>query len=526
MASHQQEYQDPIQHMDHAQSTSQVELVEGNLVLDVKVAPKDFAKHKAKFEEISEMRYTAATCGPDDFMRFKYSLRPVLCQRHTKLSIVMTMYTESEVLFINTMNAYDVTTHIFKYTSKVVIDLTKQDTLQPFEWGPHPVQILFCLKEQNKKKLNSHRWFFNAFCPFISPEVCILLDVGTKPTDTSIYELWKFRPMKCRTQQTSNSATTQASTTIPTICVDTGSYCSLLLTSPLAASQNFEYKMSNVLDQPFESVFAYISVLPGAFSAYRYNALLEGQDKKGPLVTYFKGEGVHDDRDSKAGLFGALSFSFPRRSHFVFEIVTKKDEKWILKYVKSAKSSTDVPTSVAEFISQRRRWLNGSLFAEQLPRKIFLTLEVIYNFVQFSFTWTSLANFYLAFFFIVGSATSNQATDAFNFLSVSAGREVFELSLKLYISLLFVATVCSLGNRPQGFESMYIAAILLFGVCNIITVWCMAFIVHLSVASVPAEEWRHVGKLLETNTTFRDIVISVLATYGIYFMINASTKRT
>ena len=54
-----------------------------------------------------------------------------------------------------------------------------------------PVQILFCLKEQNKKKLNSHRWFFNAFGPLIQPNVCVLLDVGTKPTGTSIYELWK-----------------------------------------------------------------------------------------------------------------------------------------------------------------------------------------------------------------------------------------------------------------------------------------------------------------------------------------------
>ena len=36
------------------------------------------------------------------------------------------------------------------------------------------------------------------------------------------------------------------------ICVDTGRGCSLLLTSPLAASQNFEYKMSNILDKPLE----------------------------------------------------------------------------------------------------------------------------------------------------------------------------------------------------------------------------------------------------------------------------------
>lgn len=40
-----------------------------------------------------------------------------------------------------------------------------------------------------------------------------------------------------------------------------------------------------------------------------------------------------------------------------FEIVCKKKEAWTLKYVKSAKASTDVPDSVPEFISQRRRWM-------------------------------------------------------------------------------------------------------------------------------------------------------------------------
>ena len=41
------------------------------------------------------------------------------------------------------------------------------------------------------------------------------------------------------------------------------------------------------------------------------------------------------------------------------EIVTKKQAKWRLQYVKSAKAGTDVPSTVPEFISQRRRWLNG-----------------------------------------------------------------------------------------------------------------------------------------------------------------------
>ncbi|KAJ7150196.1 chitin synthase [Mycena filopes] len=529
-------------------------------------------------EEFSKMRYTAATCDPDDFMRSKYSLRPFLYGRQTELFIVMTMYNEDEVLFTKTMNAViknvahlcgrdrskmwgpegwkkvvvcvvsdgrskvnkrtlqvlslmgcyqdgiakdtvggkDVTAHIFEYTSSVVVTAAGE-----VSQGTCPIQILFCLKEQNKKKLNSHRWFFNAFGPLIKPNVCVLLDVGTKPTGTSIYELWK-----CFDKHSNVGGACGE------ICVDTGRGCSLLLTSPLAASQNFEYKMSNVLDKPLESVFGYISVLPGAFSAYRYRALQNGQDGKGPLASYFKGEAMHGGGVTGAGLFERNMYLAEDRI-LCFEIVTKKREGWILKYVKSAKASTDVPTSVAEFISQRRRWLNGSLFAsihatifwfriwtsgQNFFRKIALQIEFIYNGIQLIFTWTALANFYLAFFFLVGSATADSTTDAFNFLSKGAGKEVFEIFLKLYIALLFVVTVCSLGNRPQGSKFIYITAILLFGLCNAITLWCAGYTVYLSVVAVTLDEWKHIGTLIETNSTFRDIVISFMATYGLYFI--------
>ena len=63
--------------------------------------------------------------------------------------------------------------------------------LEGSERGIVPVQIIFCLKEKNQKKINSHRWFFNAFGPILQPNVCVLLDVGTMPGPTSIYHLWK-----------------------------------------------------------------------------------------------------------------------------------------------------------------------------------------------------------------------------------------------------------------------------------------------------------------------------------------------
>lgn len=117
-----------------------------------------------------------------------------------------------------------------------------------------------------------------------------------------------------------------------------------------------------------------------------------------------------------------------------------------------------------------RIWTSGQNFL----RKIVLQLEFFYNAIQLFFTWTSLANFYLAFFFVsafscqfgqfspvrqlVSSATAQPKTDAFNFLNpsgdsnkngTSIGSEVFEVVLKLYIALLFLIVVCSLGNRPQ-----------------------------------------------------------------------------
>ena len=87
-------------------SVRQVELQQGNLVLDMPVPGHIVPAGMGSVEEMSKLRYTAATCDPDDFMRSKYSLRPYLYGRHTELFIVMTMYNEDEVLFCRTMNAY------------------------------------------------------------------------------------------------------------------------------------------------------------------------------------------------------------------------------------------------------------------------------------------------------------------------------------------------------------------------------------------------------------------------------------
>jgi chitin synthase len=58
-----------------------------------------------------------------------------------------------------------------------------------FNSGMVPTQIILVIKQKNAKKINSHKWFFNAVCEVINPEVTMLLDVGTKPTEKSLYEV-------------------------------------------------------------------------------------------------------------------------------------------------------------------------------------------------------------------------------------------------------------------------------------------------------------------------------------------------
>lgn len=173
------------------------------------------------------------------------------------------------------------------------------------------------------------------------------------------------------------------------------------LFNPLVASQNFEYKMSNILDKPLESVFGYISVLPGAFSAYRYSALQNDADGHGPLEKYYLGETLHG---GDADVFTANMYLAEDRI-LCYELVAKKNSNYVLHYVNRSYGETDVPDRVPEFISQRRRWLNGSFFAgvyalwhwhkvwksdHSLIRKMMFMVESVYTAFNMLFTWFAM----------------------------------------------------------------------------------------------------------------------------------------
>ena len=247
--------------------------------------------------------------------------------------------------------------------------------------------------------LVDNRWLFTAFSKILQPEICVLLDAGTRPGPDSILELWlAFYNKK-----------------------NLGGACGEIhamlgkggrkLLNPLVATQNFEYKISNILDKPLESAFGYVSVLPGAFSAYRYKAI-QGR----PLEQYFHGDHTLASRLGKKGIQGMNIF---KKNMFLaedrilcFELVAKAGANWTLAYVKASKAETDVPEHVDEFVSQRRRWLNGSFAAgvyalihffrlwkskHNIIRMVFFHIQALYNIFLLIFTWFNLANAWLTF---------------------------------------------------------------------------------------------------------------------------------
>lgn len=77
-------------------------LFHGNYVYDAPVPSKLLALCSNRSErEFTLLRYTGATCDPNDFMEEGFTLRQVLYDppRRTELFIVMTMYNEDEELF-------------------------------------------------------------------------------------------------------------------------------------------------------------------------------------------------------------------------------------------------------------------------------------------------------------------------------------------------------------------------------------------------------------------------------------------
>ncbi|KAK0566975.1 hypothetical protein OC861_002936 [Tilletia horrida] len=378
------------------------------------------------------------------------------------------------------------------------------------------------------------------------PRSTVLLDVGTRPFDNAFWHLW--RPIYLD----------------PDIAGTCGEIRTSLgrgnqdLANPLVAAQNFEYKTSNILDKPLETVLGFVSVLPGAFSCYRFAALLnDGATGQGPLATYLAGEFgerqknlsemsmvyrpmVNDveaaKNEARARVNNQPDGLVVRNSYLAedrilcWELVSKKGERNKLLYNRRAVAETDPVLELPEMILQRRRWLNGSFFTSWHAvlsfGQVYRTRHHVWLFNLFNlwFAWLQPANFFISFFYI-SDAFVQQINRKHGFEGGDSGNYpgiyipvVF--MTWLYVGVTGAVTVLSLGNKPNGVASQWFfrLAALFYA---ILVLWIMAatgYLIYCTVTEIRMRpggwDWHNVFVDCSTSKLW----IAALSTYGLWFI--------
>ncbi|KAI8361381.1 chitin synthase-domain-containing protein [Mortierella sp. GBAus27b] len=502
-----------------------VQLTDGNLVLDTPV-PTSYlsAVDYQSGHEFEKLRYTAVTCDADMVPEGRYKLRAQTMRRPIELAICLTVNEESPQAFCltlhsllknirgmcsqaskssshrhpvwaeedswqkivvcivadgrkhlnptilkvlaamgcwqegvakNQVNGKAVQAHLFEYSTQVSVDCNlrlKGRTIK--NSNKHhfpPVQIVFCLKERHTKKLNSHRWFFNAICPLLRPRITLLTTAGAKIGGGSLFHLWSAFDRNPHTAGACGE-----------IRVAKGLFWWKVL-NPLIAAQIFEYKVSSVLEKPFESIFGYISVMPGALVAYRYESLLpEPVSGKGPLTAYFEPDYlVFSDDHQEVG--EVLQYSYFAEDQILpFLVTTRRGSANTMQYVRSAWAETELPSNIGSFLGMKRKWQNRRFFGliyavsniraiwrsgHNFLRKLWLTLEIIYLGCDTAFWFLALGNYYLVFYYMAQTLAHTAR--------ITVGETAFMITRYVYICLIVVVTMISMGNRPRG-QSLYL----------------------------------------------------------------------
>lgn len=311
-----------------------------------------------------------------------------------------------------------------------------------------PIRIFTGLKERNKGKLNSHLWFFHLMCMHLNPEICVLVDCGTEPRPDSIVYLVEEM---------------EKDENLGGVCgeirVHKTRRCHFIETA-----QDIEYRLSHVMDKSTESVFGFVTVLPGAFSAYRWK-YINGL----PLTEHY----FYSLKPNAENTCFKANMYLAEDRVLSIALVLDPQNKICLKYVDKSIAMVDVPRSFVNIIQQRRRWINGSWFAlmhtfmyfgnmkdttHSFFRKAGLVMLIIFHAFSAVVSYFSPAIFYMYLHIILNKAF----TDELSYLA--------SLIKGIYGAVILILFVSSLGNRPSSTPRIFRVCAIVMGLISCLAV--------------------------------------------------------
>lgn len=206
------------------------------------------------------------------------------------------------------------------------------------------LKVSMVVKKDNRRKHNSHMWFFNAFCQAYQPDYCFATDCGT------LYEKHCLRYLVEHLENNSKFSGCTGRQRVMTRAMQ-GCEGESLIGRFYRAAQSYDYEASISSTLGGFAFNGFLPVLPGPCGLYRYNDI-----KGAPLDYYF--DTVNDDPDTAGIIKGNLLLAEDRVLSLA--AVLKTPEPKETTWVPHATFYFEAETETEKFISQRRRWTNGS----------------------------------------------------------------------------------------------------------------------------------------------------------------------
>ncbi|KAF5983770.1 CHS-3 chitin synthase 3 [Fusarium coicis] len=430
----------------------------------------------------------------------------------------------------------EVTGHLFEFSSHLTTHLGCEDYPDGEVDAPRlvknhpnsersmrfPVQLMLLMKASNCGKLNSYRWLYNGFAKVLDPNITVHLDVGTKLGKQALYKLWRefdLEPMLA-------AACGEIS------CSLGGNWLNIL--NPIVTAQNFEYKVGFQLDRTFESATGFLSLLPGACSAYRY----VGSAGK-PLEDMLLGDPtwIQTGEQLRPSMSPVnLNRHLADDRVICFRIISKPKTRWLLKYV-PVTATTDIPMTTTDFINQRRRWLNGAFFStiyvlkrcghlwrsdHSRIRKLAFFIPLLHSVLALVLAWFSLAAFLLTTF-TINSISGDPPKDA------PAGGFPFGKATPIVnavIQIVYLATVLfqfilALGSRPRNHRISYIISFAIFGLIQAYLIMNLIYLVK-RVTDYKADDtgssnYAYIGEFY-ADIGQSTIIVAGFSVFGVYIL--------
>jgi chitin synthase len=141
-------------------------------------------------------------------------------------------------------------------------------------------------------------------------------------------------------------------------------------------------------------------------------------------------------------------------------------------------------------------------------RKVLLHVEFVYQFINLAFTYFSLANFYLTFYFVAGSLAEAKL-DPFGH---NVGSYIFYVLRYTCVLLICTQFILSMGNRPQGARKLYLASMIIYAIIMIYTTFASIWIV--------VYQFKDTANIAMGNNVFTNLIVSSASTIGLYFLMS------